>query len=113
MNTQKLSQLLCHLEWLNFMRIGVQQFLERGYRKVSYNNTPDHCWKSWPALAMQNGMICALLFSLMLEIYLKVILQNWAEILGHCFKRIFMLCKSLYVCSTEAKFVPGFVSEFL
>lgn len=42
MNTQKLSQLLCHLEWLDFMRIGVQQFLERGYFKVSHNRYTIH-----------------------------------------------------------------------
>lgn len=62
---------------------------------------------------MQNEMFCALLFFLMLKVYLKVILQNLAEILGHFFNRIFMLGKSMYACSTEAKFVPGFVSDFL
>lgn len=58
-------------------------------------------------------MISMLLFFLMLKIYLKMILQNLAEILGHCFNRIFMLGKSMDVCSAAAKFVPEFVSDFL
>ena len=52
--------------------------------------------------------MCIIVFS-----HAENIPQNLAEILGCCLNRIFMLCKSMYVCSTEAKFVPGFVSEFL